>query len=133
MRKEYINGTEVKIHDVASAKQAKLLELKMLYNAKLKQGYESSVGIKVDCLPKNVSDFSQNLQYMELAGITKTLVMDFYNKAHVDVSYDDYKTICQELGAHLIHIRTLYWLERTKIMNFINFNKIKAYMPSLAG
>ena len=133
MRKEYINGTEVKIHDVASAKQAKILELKMLLDAKLKQGFMTHLGFKIDCLSKSVADFAQNLQYMESASLSETDVMDYENKLHEHISFSDYKKMCIGLGTYVFQLRKSYWAEREKIQSLSNFNKIKAYKPTIEG
>lgn len=79
------------------------------YENKMSEGFLTSLGIRVDCKEKNISDFHRALSLLSLSGKTTTLVRDYYNKNHT-VSTADFMKLCKELGEHAEKIRHSKWL-----------------------
>jgi len=90
------------------------LAIKEKHAAILLEGCQTSKGFRVDIKPENVLDWSTNLQLLQLAGATTTMVCDFNNDKHT-LTPTEYSAMCLEIGAYVSQLRAQKWAIRDAI------------------
>ncbi len=92
----------------------KVQEHKSAYLAKLSEGFLTSAGFMIDCMENNQVDFALRLQLEEAARAQDStrddliLVRDYNNVNH-QVTFEEFKSICLELGEYISGQRELLW------------------------
>ncbi|MFK5952472.1 MAG: hypothetical protein QM498_05380 [Desulfobacterium sp.] len=93
--------------------QAEKQVLKQTYAEVLELGCPiDSLGLRIDCKPKNCADFAQSLVVWNLAYAenpnAEVVVRDYVNDNHT-ITFAEFQVLCQELGAHVARLRQDRW------------------------
>lgn len=93
----------------------KLNELKQAYENQLRLGYDTSLGIKVDCKPDDISNWTATLKLLDLIPSLETVsIGDYYNDSHT-LTIDQYKQLCIETGIYYNSLFGKKWTLRKQI------------------
>lgn len=77
----------------------------------LGQGCPTSLGFTIDCMPNNVSDFSQTLSLLSIYPVMTEVVVRDYDNINHTITVEQYQQMCIELGAHVMATRQAYWAD----------------------
>lgn len=108
-----------------------LSEQKTIYMQALKvahayferQGFTSSLGIKLDCRPQDIANWNSALTLSQLVGLQEISICDFDNVTHV-VSITQYQQLCIELGGHYQALYNCKWNMRQSILQAETFEEL---------
>lgn len=100
------------------AKEIKLEEIKLSHENSFFLGADTSFGFKVDCRPSDISNWTSSLTLLQTLGenAPNINIRDFTNETH-ELTFDQYKQLCIELGNHYLGLYYKKWDLEDKIKN----------------
>lgn len=82
-------------------KSNKLWEIENAMELEIKDGFLSSVGIKVDCDEQSINNYAQAFTLLEVTGGTSIDIIN-YDNVKQTISFENFKTMLIELGQNKI-------------------------------
>jgi len=96
-------------------KENKLKELKVVHQQIKTEGFITSLGFKIDCEDKNVNDFANGKQLLDVAGLDSINVVDYDNVTR-ELTAEQYTNMVVELGAYMMQLL----MEKQTLRDLVN-------------
>lgn len=78
----------------------KIKEISEWYDIARSSGYETYLGITLDCGADDIANWTSALSILSLSGATQIRIGDYYNQTHI-LSKEDFQNACLELGQYV--------------------------------
>jgi len=124
-----INGDLYDDRNIEYWKIIKSKELNIYLENSDNNGFITSLGFKVDSGIESINKLNLGLSLYnlntEIKSTSTIIFCDFYNQLH-EISFDDYKTICKEVGNNYSNKYGKKWMVRKSINEAISVDELKS-------
>lgn len=101
-------------------------ELLDYHEMSLKEGVDLSIGFKVDCEQSDILNWMGTYVMRNIAEHYSgtIMVVDYYDNQH-ELTWDQYKQLCLEVGNHYFQMYQHKWNKRTEILSATSIEELE--------
>lgn len=109
---------------IEELKAQKSKEIKNNLNKLRKEGFETSLGFRIDITKEHFDLFKDGKILLQETGATQTEVRDYYNQFHT-LSKEDYDAMVLEAGLYIHQLLNEKWILNKEVDNATELQQVK--------